>query len=220
MAIYITSDSILLVARTWDFTCSPEEKVARIAGLQGGVYSVRHKYSVEFPNEEILGDMSIPPAPPVVPIYAFYHLFTKHYFITADPAERDQLINGADQGGWILADEGFNAWPAEGPAPTAAQPVCRFYSPAVNSYFYTASSGECEALKQPGSGWAYEGIAFRALVPTRGSCHSGTTPVWRLYNNRYAEADSNHRFVASLDTYRHMIASGWVGEGVAFCSPN
>jgi len=34
-----------------------------------------------------------------------------------------------------------------------------------------------------------------------------------------AQADSNHRFVTSADTYRHMVANGWVGEGVAFSSP-
>ena len=65
----------------------------------------------------------------------------------------------------------------------------------------------------------YEGIAFRALVPTQGSCYPGTVPVWRLYNDRFAQADSNHRFVTSADTYRHMIANGRIGEGVAFCSP-
>jgi len=27
------------------------------------------------------------------------------------------------------------------------------------------------------------------------------------------------RFVTSADTYRHMVANGWVGEGVAFSSP-
>lgn len=42
-------------------------------------------------------------------------------------------------------------------------------------------------LKQPGSGWTYEGIAFRALVPTKSSCYPGTTPVWRLYNDRFAK---------------------------------
>jgi hypothetical protein len=47
----------------------------------------------------------------------------------------------------------------------------------------------------------------------------GTTPVWRLYNDRAAQLDSNHRFVASGETYRAMIAEGWIGEGVAFCSP-
>lgn len=196
---------------------------ATVTGLPGGLYPLRVKFSegIDLPPEEVvLGDITIPPAPPSQPVYAFYNRVIGHFFITASAAERDALLRGGGGGWWLIVDKGFNVWPAEGPAPTAAQPVCRFYSPAVNSHFYTANSSECEALKQPTSGWAYEGIAFRALVPTRGSCHSGTTPVWRLYNNRYAEADSNHRFVASLDTYRHMIASGWVGEGVAFCSPN
>jgi hypothetical protein len=65
----------------------------------------------------------------------------------------------------------------------------------------------------------YEGIAFRALVPSQGACPSGTDPVWRLFNNRVIEMDSNHRFVASAETYRTMIADGWVGEGVTSCSP-
>jgi len=52
-----------------------------------------------------------------------------------------------------------------------------------------------------------------------GACPVGTDPVWRLFNNRVAELDSNHRFVANQGTYRMMIADGWVGEGVAFCSP-
>jgi len=43
--------------------------------------------------------------------------------------------------------------------------------------------------------------------------------VWRLYNDHFAQADSNHRFVTNVDICRHMIASGWIGEGVAFCSP-
>jgi serine protease len=67
--------------------------------------------------------------------------------------------------------------------------------------------------------WQYEGIAFQALLPVVGACPAGTDPVWRLYNNRFAEMDSNHRFVASSETYRTMIADGWQGEGVAFCSP-
>ncbi|MBI2782835.1 MAG: hypothetical protein EPO03_12410 [Porticoccaceae bacterium] len=74
-------------------------------------------------------------------------------------------------------------------------------------------------LKQPGSGWTYEGIAFRALVPTNGACYPGTRPVWRLYNGRFAQNDSNHRFVTSVDVYRHMMANGWIGEGVVFCEP-
>ena len=74
-------------------------------------------------------------------------------------------------------------------------------------------------LQEEDHGWTYEGIAFQALLPIDGACSVGTTPVWRLYNDRAAQLDSNHRFVASSETYRAMIAEGWAGEGVAFCSP-
>jgi hypothetical protein len=195
-------------------------KVANISGLPGGTYSIRarvHYWDPVEPPE--IGGVVVSPAPPAQPVFAFYNGGIRHYFITAGSAEKDSLLSGGGGGGWGIVDEGFNAWPAAGPAPDAAKPVCRFYSAAVNSHFYTAGPNECESLKQPSSGWIYEGIAFRALVPTKGSCYPGTTPVWRLYNDRFAQADSNHRFVASADTYRHMMANGWIGEGVAFCSP-
>ena len=196
-------------------------KKASVLGLPGGTYSIQQSAmfddsSVGFPE---IGTITVAPAPPTQPIFAFYNDAIGHYFITAGTAERNSLLGGGGGGGWAIVDEGFRAWPADGPAPAAAKPVCRFYSSLVNSHFYTAGANECELLKQSGSGWTYEGIAFRALVPTKGSCYPGTTPVWRLYNDRFAQADSNHRFVVSADTYRHMIANGWVGEGVAFCSP-
>jgi len=211
--------SITVVAAGADFTCPPDEKLVNIMGLPGGVYSVRRKNDPDGVIDQVYGDITVAPAPPTHPVFAFYNGAIGHYFITAGTAERDSLLGGGGGGGWQIVDEGFNAWPAAGPAPDAAKPVCRFYSAAVNSHFYTAGPNECELLKQPGSGWTYEGIAFRALVPAQGSCHPGTTPVWRLYNDRFAQADSNHRFVASPDTYRHMMANGWIGEGVAFCSP-
>ena len=195
-------------------------KVANVSGLPGGTYSIRarvHYWDTVEPPE--IGSVVVSPAPPTQPVFAFYNEGIKHYFITASTAEKNSLLGGGGGGGWFMVDPGFNAWPADGLAPTAAKPVCRFYSAAVNSHFYTAGAGECESLKQPSSGWTYEGIAFRALVPTKGSCYPGTHPVWRLYNDRFAQSDSNHRFVASEDTYRHMIANGWIGEGVAFCSP-
>ena len=189
-------------------------------GLPGGTYSIWARVSYVDPVEPPeIGSVVVSPAPPAQPVFAFYNEGIRHYFITAGAAEKDSLLSGGGGGGWYLVDEGFNAWPADGPAPDAAKPVCRFYSAAVNSHFYTAGPNECELLKQPSSGWTYEGIAFRALLPTKGSCYPGTTPVWRLYNDRFAQADSNHRFVTSADTYRHMIANGWIGEGVAFCSP-
>lgn len=90
----------------------------------------------------------------------------------------------------------------------------------LNSHFYTASAAECEGLKQPSSGWAYEGIAFQALTPNQASCPTDSAPVWRRFDDRAETGGSNHRFVASNDACRSMMAAGWIGEGVAFCSPN
>jgi len=201
--------------------CSPAvSRVINIPGLPEGAYQIFNVPETDFiPPVIEVGAVTVAPAPPTQVASAFYHQGLKHYFITASAAETDSLLNGGGGGGWSLVDGGFYVWPAAGPAPAVAKPACRFYSTLVNSHFYTAGTGECEMLKQPGSGWTYEGIAFRALVPTKGSCYPGTTPVWRLYNDRFAQADSNHRFVASADTYRHMMANGWIGEGVAFCSP-
>ena len=65
-------------------------------------------------------------------------------------------------------------------------------------------------------------------MPKKGVCPPGTNPVWRMFNNRHHEQDSNHRFLTSSETYRSMtrareydtwISDRWAGEGVAFCSP-
>lgn len=157
----------------------------------------------------------IPETPPPVSVYALFHENIKHYFVTASQHEASTILGQ----GWVLVDMGFNAWPAAGPAPRAAVSVCRFYSAEVNSHFYTADETECKELQDKNGAWRYEGIAFRALRPIANACPVGTDPVWRLYNNRFAEMDSNHRFVSSSETYRTMVASGWTGEGVAFCSP-
>ncbi|MDX5299448.1 MAG: hypothetical protein LPK85_10930, partial [Gammaproteobacteria bacterium] len=149
-------------------------------------------------------------------VYNLYHPDTKHYFMTADINEFDTL----KAQGWHVADQGFRAWPANGAAPSIAKPVCRFYSHLVNSHFYTASNDECEYLKNSNSGWIYEGIAFKSLVATAGACTYGTNPILRLYNDRAAEMDSNHRFVTSESIYHTMISDDWIGEGVAFCAPN
>jgi len=196
------------------------KKVANIRGLPGGTYRILVPGDGGFmivppPVEVGSFTVSFPPPTSLEAVAELRNRTTLHYFLTASEDEQTLLQGGGD-GDWYYIDF-FHAWSAYGPAPAAAKPVCRFYSSAVNSHFYTAGANECELLKHPGSGWTYEGIAFRALVPTKGVCYPGTRPVWRLYNNRFAQLDSNHRFVTSADTYWHMMANGWIGEGVVFC---
>lgn len=109
-----------------------------------------------------------------------------------------------------------------------ALPVCRFYGTpgkGPNSHFYTSDAAECAAVKMD-PGWTYEGVAFYAVdsgsyafCTTDFSNNELTKPVYRLYNNRFASNDSNHRFTTEISLYREMPSQGWKAEGVAFCSP-
>src|SRR5690554_553649 len=190
---------------------------AEIQGLPAGEYKIvtsrRNSIGEVEKEDELL--FTIHEAPPVEPVFAFFHSQKQHYFITIYEDERLSALANH----WYPVDAGFNAWPADGPAPEEAVPVCRFYAPSVDSYFYTGDQEECEYLQSFDSGWEYEGIALQILMPINGACPSGTQPVRRLFNNRHMEQDSNHRFVASKETFRSMVASGWHGAGIGFCSP-
>ena len=163
-------------------------------------------------------------------VVEYYAPSLDHYFMSASGDEVDLLDSGGE-GGWMRTGQSFHAWLHAEDAPAGAQPVCRFYAAGPNSHFYTASADECAGLRsleqgqraqdaalgQPFLGWAYEGIAFYALVPANGQCPSGTSPVWRSYNGRAAQDDSNHRF--TVDPLQHLAMQGWVDEGPVFCSP-
>lgn len=41
----------------------------------------------------------------------------------------------------------------------------------------------------------------------------------RVYNNRFAFNDSNHRYMTSQSLYTQMLGLGWSGEGTVFCAP-
>ena len=148
------------------------------------------------------------------------------YFLTTQPSDVSALLalnHLPDQFQrtysiwplWRIADPGFRAWPATGDAPATALPVCRFFSPQFSTHFYSAKPEECALLKSLPTQWNDEGTAFRALLPTAGICGYGTEPVYRLFSAEF----KNHRYTVQADTYRAMSLAGWVGEGVAFCSP-
>jgi hypothetical protein len=110
-------------------------------------------------------------------------------------------------------------------------PVCRFYASGPNSHFYTASSQECSGLRtleqqqrtaaakagEPFLGWAYEATAFWAVMPQSGACPGALRPVYRVYNDRADQMDSNHRFVADKMQYDAM-SFNWRDEGAQLCA--
>jgi hypothetical protein len=183
--------------------------------LSGGV---AEKY---FERDIVVSDAAV--------VVEYYNEDLDHYFMASGGGEIAALDAG-QQGRWKRTGQSFAAWPSASLAPPQAKPVCRFYAKGPNSHFYTADPAECEQLKQieaaqraqAGSGeflgWAFEGIAFYALLPQAGQCPGGTTPVYRSYNGRALQNDSNHRFM--VDSRMRSAMVGWIEEGVAFCTPS
>lgn len=162
-------------------------------------------------------------------VVEYYSVELDHYFISAWPDEVAAIDTGA---GFKRSGQGFKAWLRASDAPARAVPVCRFYASGPNSHFYTADPAECQYLKsleakqkgeaaakgQSFRGWQFEAIAFHALAPVNGACEAGSRAVYRAYNDRAAQEDSNHRFIAQ-ERADAGLPTGWVSEGVAFCSP-
>jgi lysyl endopeptidase len=158
----------------------------------------------------------------------FYSSTLNHYFRTAYPEEANIVRSGGAGPGWSDLNDRYGVLPVGATTPGAV-PVCRFYgsvTPGPNSHFYTASAEECEYVKslqqstpanQPR--WNYEGIAFSSFLPNAGVCpKSAPYPVYRLYNNRAAQIDSNHRFTTLTSLAYKQAALGWSLEGVVMCA--
>lgn len=173
---------------------------------------------------------SAPAAPPNTEAVEFYNTTLDHYFVTADAGEALGIDAGAAGPGWVRTGRSFQAWGDAGSGPPDAQPVCRFYSSGANSHFYTASAGECAALRAQEAlernagngvrGWAYEGISFYIQAPeTNPACPALTTALQRVYNNGFANGQgSNHRFVDDAQLLELMAQRGWVVEGAVMCA--
>ncbi len=162
------------------------------------------------------------PTAPVITVVEYYLAQFDHYFITADPTEIALLDAGAFAG-WVRTGETFNAYAK--PAPGAEQ-VCRFFSTSFSpksSHFYSADANECAEASALGD-WQFEGYVMYSPFPRNGNCPSGTSNVYRLYNNGQGGAPA-HRYTTSSATRMKMIQQGWVPEGygivgIAMCSPN
>jgi hypothetical protein len=144
-------------------------------------------------------------------IVEFENTSLNHYFIGYDDAEARGIDAGQAGPGWRRTGNSFR--------PGGDTGVCRFYGTpgrGPNSHFYTADPAECEAVKRD-PGWTYEGTGFYVTAPTNFNCPAGLFDVFRLYNNRAAQNDSNHRFLVNSTLISEMVSRGWVYEGIPFC---
>jgi hypothetical protein len=167
---------------------------------------------------------AVPPPVVIVQVDEFYNSVLRHYFITADDAEKQSLDAGPHPG-WERTGESFKAYARGSSTGASINPVCRFYSPPLieldvgffegaDSHFFSADPGECLAVfRRFEVSWLLESDnVFQIDLPDKvtGACPVGTVPVYRLWNQR---ADSNHRYTTSAATKAQMIAAGYASEG-------
>lgn len=158
----------------------------------------------------------------VVRAVEYYYAAWDMYFVTAIPDEIAKLDAGVFPG-WVRTGLGFNVHPTAN-APVSAPPVWRFFSTTFDpksSHFYTANVTEYGGLLA-NPAWQLEGPVFSVPLPAAdGSCDSGSTPIYRLYNNGMGSAP-NHRFTSDAGERARMVAAGWIPEGagigVGFCA--
>lgn len=144
----------------------------------------------------------------------FYNTGLNHYFLTANAIEAASIDAGGSGPGWTRTGNTFKSG--------GSNAVCRFYGVQAaggpNGHFYTADPVECEQVKQD-PGWRFESLDFAITPPLPGKiCPQGLVNVYRAYNGRFAEHDSNHRITTNFTAYQQQIAAGWSGEGVVMCA--
>ena len=155
------------------------------------------------------------------PVVEFFNTVLGHYFITAGAGEIASIEGGGAGRGWQRTGYGFRVHVPESGVPTGALPACLFYGTpgrGPNSHFYTVVAGECAAIKQD-PGWTYEGTAFYLFAPVNGQCGADQQAIYRAYNNRFAQNDSNHRYASQLSNLQGLVGQGWTIEGTVFCAP-
>jgi Repeat of unknown function (DUF5648) len=156
------------------------------------------------------------------PIVEFYNNRLDKFFITSNPSEATAIDSGSAGAGWSRTGNTFKSG--------GTSPVCRFYgslNPGPNSHFYTVDLNECNDLKAQQAStpdsqkrWNFESLDFISTPPVNGTCSTGSTPIYRAYNNGFARGvDGNHRITSNLAAIQQVVALGWKNEGVVMCAP-
>ncbi len=151
----------------------------------------------------------------------YYNQSLDAYFITARPTEQ-ALLDGA--AGFSRTGTRFVA-NAAADATSNQTRICRFYisgtSPFVSSHFYGAEKTDCASLQASlPAGFSFEGYDFAVTAAdTTGACPvANKVPIYRAFRSAAHGKTPNHRYTASLSEFNTMIALGWAGEGVVYCT--
>jgi len=123
---------------------------------------LRDKYPHVWTYEGIVYyDFSVDTEPGLKPVYRFWSPVLVAHFYTISESERDKLINIYPHV-WTYEGTAMCAYPKD-QQPENAEEVYRFWSPVLETHFYTISEEERDKLrdKYPHV-WTYEGIVWYA----------------------------------------------------------
>jgi hypothetical protein len=143
----------------------------------------------------------------------FYNVSLDHYFISALAADIDALDTERISG-WMRTGLKFNVFPSQASGGAGTTPVCRIIIPPPHgdSHFFGRSAQECSETLAKFPFMSQETPnAFFIALPAAGVCPAGTAPVYRVFDNR--AADANHRYTTDRAVRDQMASMGWVIEG-------
>jgi len=153
----------------------------------------------------------------------YYNASLRHWFTTPFQAEQSDLDTGVHVG-WSRTSFDFLSYGTGSAGPVGRFPFARFYSPTLDSHFYTASPLETlDVLAKFSDTWHVEsGEVGQIQVPNvyTGECPAGTTEIYRTWNQR-----DNHRWLTNWTLAGQMIAGGehvlegYGPWGVVACAP-
>lgn len=143
------------------------------------------------------------------------------YFLTSRQSDKNIIDGGIAGPGWSRTGYQFKGYtiPAAGEIRPATQaPVCRFFFPKILTHFFSTEAADCNLVRTLGT--VDEGIDFWANRANSSECPAGTQALIRLYNNRWQQNDSNHRYTTSRYEAGVLVSDrGWINEGVVMCTP-
>ncbi len=150
-------------------------------------------------------------------IIEYYAREVDRFFLTGR-AEEQALLDALPHA-FVRTGMRFSA-PDGATARASLVPICRVHASrergGSNTHYY-GRAVDCQIL-HAFTRFANEGVDFAVESPIGGACPaSAPRPVWRLFNDRVATNDGNHRYVVTTARRDEMVVRGWKDEGVMFC---
>ncbi len=177
-------------------------------------YSSSGQYDYHFTTQMQVLPKAMPfPEAMLAPVYRFWSPVAGRHFYTINQFEKNAVIrNYPDH--WVYEQVAYYTYLSD--CDWGLRPVYRFWSPLLDSHFYTISEAEKDYIVStyPSSIWTFEGPAFYAYP--EGQQPGGTQPVYRFWSNRLG----CHFYTINESEKDHIIATyssdTWAYEGIAW----